>query len=199
MGRHAHLLTHGVDLNHWQAQRPGNGIHQLDRLERPLVVFWGTIDQRMDIAFIRQLAADLPKGTIVLAGPEASPDLQLYEPARVARLPPLAYEQLPTLASRAAVLIMPYADLPVTRAIQPLKLKEYLATGKPTVVRDLPATRSWAGCLDLASTPEAFSQAVQLRLRTGLPEEQAVARKRLEQESWLAKAAAFENYIGAWS
>jgi hypothetical protein len=36
---------------------------------------------------------------------------------------------------------MPYADLAATRAMQPLKLKEYLATGRPVVVRDLPATR----------------------------------------------------------
>ena len=55
---------------------------------------------------------------------------------------------------------MPYADLPVTRAMQPLKLKEYLATGKPVVVRDLPATEPWADCLDVAETPEAFAAAV---------------------------------------
>ena len=34
---------------------------------------------------------------------------------------------------------MPYADLPVTRAMQPLKLKEYLVTDRPVVVADLPA------------------------------------------------------------
>jgi len=54
--------------------------------------------------------------------------------------------------SAADVIIMPYADRPVTRAMQPLKLKEYLATGKPVVVRNLPATRGWTDCLDLADT-----------------------------------------------
>ena len=65
-------------------------------------------------------------------------------------LPPVPYEELPSLAARATVLVMPYADLPVTRAMQPLKLKEYLATGKPVVVRALPATGPWADCLDAA-------------------------------------------------
>src|SRR5262249_48155141 len=137
---------------------------------------------------------DLKKGTIVLVGPEADPDPALFQANRVVRLPALPFEQLPQLGHEADVLIMPYADLPVTRAIQPLKLKEYLATGQPTVVRDLPANHAWADCLDLARTPEEFSEAVRRRLETGLPEEQRQARARLGEESWPEKARAFERW-----
>jgi hypothetical protein len=89
---------------------------------------------------------------------------------------------------------MPYADLPVTRAMQPLKLKEFLATGRPVVVRDLPATRPWADCLDVADTPRSFSEAVRLRLQTGLPEQQKVGRARLAGESWAEKAILFRRW-----
>ena len=99
------------------------------------------------------------------------------------------------LAATAAVLMMPYADLPVTRAMQPLKLKEYLATGRPAVVRALPATRAWADCLDLADSPEAFAAVVRRRLATGLPAGQRAARGRLADESWVAKARAFERRL----
>ena len=88
---------------------------------------------------------------------------------------------------------MPYADLPVTRAMQPLKLKEYLATGKPVVVRDLPFTRCWSDALDLIDCPGAFSEAVRRRLDGDLPPDQAAARGRLEHEGWAAKAAEFER------
>src|SRR5206468_930129 len=101
----------------------------------------------------------------------------------------------PEIAGAARVLIMPYADAPVTRAMQPLKLKEYLATGLPVVVRDLPATRSWADALDLAGTPEAFSRAVRERLTSGLPMPQRGARARLAEESWAAKARALECWL----
>jgi glycosyltransferase involved in cell wall biosynthesis len=110
------------------------------------------------------------------------------------RLGQVPFERLPRLAREAGALVMPYADLPVTRAMQPLKLKEYLATGKPVVVRRLPATRDWADCLDLVDTPEAFSEAVRRRLARGLPEEQARARARLAGETWGAKARAFEGW-----
>src|SRR5439155_23686376 len=98
-------------------------------------------------------------------------------------------------ASAADVLIMPYDDVPMTRALQPLKLKEYLATGKPVVVRDLPGNREWGDCLDLAADAATFSQIVQLRLKTGLPAEQLWARARLTGESWQAKSRAFQSMI----
>jgi glycosyltransferase involved in cell wall biosynthesis len=140
------------------------------------------------------LAADLTAGTILFVGPECEPDPALDRCPRVQRLPALPLAKLPHLARTAAVLVMPYADLPVTRAIQPLKLKEYLATGLPVVVRDLPATRDWADCLDLADTPASFAQAVRRRLVTGIPEDQQRARARLAEESWTEKARLFEHW-----
>jgi glycosyltransferase involved in cell wall biosynthesis len=195
MGRDAHLLTHGVDASFWQTPAADAPRPPLDGLERPLVVFWGVVDRRMDLDSLRRLAADLERGTIVLAGPEADPDPALAGLPRTVRLGSLPFAALPHLASEAAVLVMPYADLPVTRAMQPLKFKEYLATGRPVVARDLPAVRDWADCADLAATPEAFSEAVRLRLRTGLPDAQRAARSRLAAEGWDAKARQLERWL----
>jgi glycosyltransferase involved in cell wall biosynthesis len=194
-GRTARLLTHGIDPDFWRGEQTGEPPPGLDGLERPLVVFWGVTDRRTDVDFVRQLAGDMKGGTVLLVGPEEDPDPTLYGPKRVVHLPPLPYGQLPRLAAEAAVLIMPYADLPVTRAMQPLKLKEFLATGKPVVVRDLPATRPWADCLDLADTPLSFSEAVRLRLETGLPEHQEQGRARLAGESWAEKASLFKRWV----
>jgi glycosyltransferase involved in cell wall biosynthesis len=194
MGRQAPLLTHGVDVGLWKKPADGEPFPAVAGRERPLVVFWGVIDRRMDTAFVRQLAEEMTEGTIVLAGPEADPDPALTRCPRVTRLGPVPFAQLPSLAREAAVLIMPYADLPVTRAMQPLKLKEYLATGKPVVARNLPATRDWADGLDLAETPQAFARAVRTRLATGLPPEQEATRRRLEGESWAEKARVFATW-----
>lgn len=197
LGRPSHLLTHGVDLEHFRCAPAAlpESLRGLEVLPGPLVVFWGVIDRRMDTEFVRALAGSLEGGTVVLVGPQDDPDPVLLALPRVATLPAVRYADLPALAARAAVLVMPYADLPVTRAMQPLKLKEYLATGKPVVVRDLPATREWNDCLDATSTPEAFAAAVRERLRDGVPAAQADARKRLDAEGWAAKAARFAGWL----
>ena len=193
LGCESHLLTHGIDLDFWKAT-PVAPPAFLDGLERPLVLFWGVIDRRMDAALVERLAAELTEGTVVLLGPQADPDPQLYATRRVVHVPPVLFEQLPAVAAAVDVLVMPYADLPVTRAMQPLKLKEYLATGRPAVVRDLPSTREWGDCLDLAGTSEEFSRLVRLRLTTGLPAQQLSARARLTDETWAEKARRLEQW-----
>lgn len=197
MGRSSSLLTHGVELDFWAGQQVKAALPNLAGLERPLVAFWGVVDRRMDIDFLKRLASMMTCGTIVLAGPSAEPDPELDRITRVRRLGKLALPQLPVLAHESAVLVMPYADLPVTRAIQPLKLKEYLATGRPVVVRELPATRPWADCLDLADSPERFANLVVRRIESGLPPDHRAARVRLAAESWDDKARQFEEWIFA--
>ncbi|MCC7087168.1 MAG: hypothetical protein IT427_19370 [Pirellulales bacterium] len=196
MGKRSTLITHGVDLKHWQscpANLPQDIAAQLDALPKPLVTFWGVIDQRLDISFLSRLCDDLQQGTVLLVGPEDNPRAELNYLPRFARFGPLAYRWLPYVASTSAAMIMPYLDLPVTRAMQPLKLKEYLATGKPVVVRDLPACQEWSACMDLAHTPEEFSLLVRQRIASGILNEQRVARAQLELESWDSKSDQFEQ------
>jgi hypothetical protein len=195
-GRSALLLTHGVDVEFWnapqcvlarQTQDAGH-CSLLQAFPGPCVVFWGVIDRRLDSSSLRQLSQDMTNGTIVLIGPQQNPDPAILSLHNVRTLPAQPLAALPRIAAHADVLIMPYADLPVTRAMQPLKLKEYLATGNSVVVNCLPSTDPWSDCLDVAQTPEQFSRIVRERIATGVPKSQHAARIRLQQESWRSKA-----------
>lgn len=196
LGRESTLLTHGCDLDRWHvsARSAGSvsGVQSVPNTllrasDRP-ILFWGVIDRRTDIALVRRLSEAIPDHRIVFVGPQQNPDPELLNLKNVECHPSVPFEALPQLAATASVLIMPYTDSPVTRAMQPLKLKEYLATGKPVVVRSLPATHEWSDCLDEASTPDAFAACVKERLKSGLPSSQWAARDRLKQESWSSKA-----------
>ncbi len=191
-GRTAELLTHGVDLDFWKAPL-GKAELPFD-YPRPWLLFWGLIDRRMDIDTLTQLSAN-KNGTVILVGPQDNPDPRLRSLAGVVMQPAVPPDELPRLAAAADVLILPYADLPVTRAIQPLKLKEYLATGKPVVARDLPAIREWAACLDMANDAASFVAAVSMRTAEGISAAQTAARQRLSNESWTVKADQFYRHI----
>ncbi len=127
-GRSSTLLTHGVDVDFWKTatkERPAG--------TSPNIVFWGVIDRRMDTPTIVEMSKRLPDASITLIGPQQNPDSEILALPNLQVQPAMPLEALPQVAAKADVLIMPYADLPVTRAMQPLKLKEYLATGKPVV------------------------------------------------------------------
>lgn len=189
MGRESDLLTHGFDPTHWAGVTP-RVAH--DESERPVAVFWGAIDRRLDASIVAKVAelCDLR-----LIGPEQDPDPRVTSDARVARPGAVRYSELPRVACEADVLVMPYADLPVTRAMQPLKLKEYLATGLPVVATSLPANREWADALDLVDDPRQFARRVLERAAAALPASQALARERLRDETWTAKAQQFERFV----
>jgi glycosyltransferase involved in cell wall biosynthesis len=233
-GREAEVLTHGVDLEFWKREGVASGEEreklrgascelreerriadcENSKLETrnssPLILFWGVVDRRMNAEWVLALGDSLERGVIKLVGPQQDPDPRLAVHSRIEMPGPVEFEQLPRLAAQADVLIMPYADLPVTRAMQPLKLKEYLATEKPVVASRLPAVEQWSDCLQMVDSQQGFvDRVVQLvsnfdgSSQSDIGLQQAVdvqrierLRQRLELESWAAKASQFERLAG---
>ncbi len=198
MGKGAALLTHGIDLDLWSPQPADPAQVESEIAELPLpdwwprdsngiLLFWGLIDRRLDVGWCEALT-QIDATMLVLVGPTQYPDPALNRLTNLLMPGPVEMERLPQLAAAADVLVMPYQDLPVTRAMQPLKFKEYLATGRPVVARNLPATEPWQEAADLVESPEALISAVNERMGKPLPASQIEARKRLAQESWQRKA-----------
>jgi glycosyltransferase involved in cell wall biosynthesis len=186
LGCDAHLLTHGVDIARWR----GVGPRRRAPSDRPVVLFWGLADRRLDTAICLALAREV---TVRMVGPRQDVDPRLRAEPGIIWEDAVAEGELPRVATTADVLVMPYADLAVTRAMQPLKLLEYLATELPVVATPLPANREWSAALDVAGDPERFTAIALERARTGLPPAQRAARARVAAESWSAKAAELER------
>ena len=174
-------------------QSPAPSAAWVGTASKPIFLFWGVVDQRLDVDWCLTIADKL--GTLILLGPQQSPSPRLMNHPRILMPGPAPYDSLPALAAAADVLVMPYADLPVTRAIQPLKFKEYLATGKPVIARALPATVEWADAADVLDSIESLLAIAPERLAKGVPASQMQARTRLADESWGAKAAVLEGVI----
>ena len=75
------------------------------------------------------------------------------------------YRSLPSWAKAFDVAIIPYR---LTRQVvnsAPLKLREYLATGKPIVAVPAPEIERFAGLVRLARGPEQFITEIERALR----------------------------------
>lgn len=195
------LLTHGVDLAHFSRARPDPSSPLAD-LPHPLVGMFGVFDQRIDGSVLKAAALLSPQATFVIIGPVVDRD-----PGEFRNVPNLLflgavpYSDLPGHVGHLDLCVLPYVVDESTRNINPLKLKEYLATGKPVIASPLPEAVRLAEYLTLAG-PEEFPKAVAsalaamesgasanpTRLRTGL-------ENFLRSESWEAKAKRFLSDI----
>lgn len=186
-----HLLTHGVDVNFWQCNGP------VPPTVEPTALFWGVIDRRMEAEWVLALADALLEGKIVLAGPQQDPDPRIMQHPRIEGIGPVPMTELPKMAATANVLIMPYADLPVTRAMQPLKFKEYMATGRPVVTSDLPAVKPWADHVQIVNSRSDFVEATLRYFKT--LKTKSLNRNGLQtlllSETWAEKSKSFEGMM----
>ena len=110
----------------------------------------------------------------------------------------IPFADVPHFLSGLDAALVPFRDLPLTRAVDPVKLYEALAMGLPVVARRLPETERWAEPLVyLYDDPESFVRQVRRALAERSPELAAERRRVAEGESWDRRAAELLGRVGA--
>jgi glycosyltransferase involved in cell wall biosynthesis len=129
-------------------------------------VYAGTIDRRIDVELVAAAGRSLP--SIVLAGPhhDAATVSMLQQVPGVQILGELRQDELVAVIQHCDVGLLPHRDTPLTRAMSPLKLYEYLGGGLPVVSIDLPPVRGISDrialCADRADWAAATAAAAAL-------------------------------------
>lgn len=135
------VIPNAIDTATWSALRPTPS--KVAALSRPLGVYAGTIDDRLDVDVVRSLARSGVLASIAIIGPVADGGVaeRLSSEPGVFVLGPMAQHELAGALQAADVCLLTHAVTPLTRAMSPLKLYEYLASGAPVVTTDLPPVR----------------------------------------------------------
>lgn len=130
-----HAFPSSVDAAHFASAMHAEGepLTQ-ESIPHPRVGFFGVIDERMDLALVRDVASLRPNIQFVMIGPvvKISPD-SLPRLPNIHYLGPKTYAELPRYLAAWDVAFMPFALNAATRFISPTKTLEYLSAGKPVV------------------------------------------------------------------
>jgi teichuronic acid biosynthesis glycosyltransferase TuaH len=112
-------------------------------LPRPVALYAGALEDRVDVGALEECAKDLPSWTFVLVGPLIRPELfaGLAERPNVSMPGQQPRSVALALMSEADVCLIPHRRTPMSVAMSPLKLYEYLGAGAPVVAADLPPMR----------------------------------------------------------
>jgi teichuronic acid biosynthesis glycosyltransferase TuaH len=131
--REVHLIPNAVDVERYRrpAARPA------DMPAEPVALYAGTLhEDRLDVDLVLRTADALPGGRVLLVGPDAlapANSARLVEHPRIDLTGPRARDEMPGYLQHAHVLLVPHVVDEFTESLDPIKLYEYRAVGRPVV------------------------------------------------------------------
>jgi glycosyltransferase involved in cell wall biosynthesis len=166
------FLEQAVDFEHFSNLKVAPA-PELDGMPHPILGYFGTMDYVMDTELIGEVARLRPGWHWVLLGLKSN--LVRISAPNVHFLGSKPYDSLPRYIRQFDVCVLPWREgNTFTSYGSAIKVREYLATGKPVVMAPLYEYREMPGLRFYRGTEEFIAQ-VEAALRTDAP---ALAQQR---------------------
>lgn len=167
-------------------------------MKRPVIGFFGLIEKWIDLDLVEQLARSRPEWSFVMIGRMAT------RPGAILNLPnvhfpgPQPYETLPNWTRGFDVAIIPYRHGFQVANASSLKLREYLASGKPIVATATAESQGYRPLVRVADTAEAFLAEIEDALQSETPELRRRRQALVADATWESRVqkvlAVVEDY-----
>jgi glycosyltransferase involved in cell wall biosynthesis len=186
---HSHLLEQGVDFERWSKVRSLTVASQIESIPRPRIGYFGAIEPwLLDQELIKKAARERPGWQWIFIG-NLSRGVEVQGLANTHFLPPVAYDELPHYAAGFDVCVLPWeTEQAFTSYGSAIKVREYLATGKPVVISPLPEYESMKDVLRIARSREEFLRLVDEALTETDPSLAAKRQASVASGTWAARA-----------
>lgn len=187
----SYLLEQGVDYEHWR--RVGDGTvaiaQEVANIPRPRLGYFGAIEPWLvDQELIKRAARERPEWQWIFIG-NKSRGLEIEDLPNTHFLPPVPYAKLPTFAAGFDVCVLPWeTEQSFTSYGSAIKVREYLATGKPVVISPLPEYEPMRDVLRIARTRDDFIRLVEEALHDTDPAHAAKRQAAVASGTWDARA-----------
>lgn len=175
-------IPNGVDYVSFSTPRAEPA--DLADIPHPRVGYAGVIKTQMDLDLMYELATRRPQASFVFVGPVGflGPKVEAWE--RLKALPNVhvrglrTVDQLPAYTQHFDVCVMCYEVTDYTNKIFPLKLNEYLATGRPVITSGIDAVLPFHNVVQIASTPDSWLSAIDASLSASAMDAGKVAERQ---------------------
>lgn len=173
------------------AAEPGSVAPELVNLPRPVAGYVGQIADKIDYGLLEALADARPTWSFVFVGNvwdnHRHQAAALDARSNVHFLGRRNFHDLPAYFRGFDVCILPHAITPLTRSMDPIKLYDYLATGKPIVSTPVAGVERFADVVHVGEGAGGFLTALEKALRE--PPDLRERRLRYAQENAWARRA----------
>ncbi|MCR9257702.1 MAG: glycosyltransferase [Alphaproteobacteria bacterium] len=187
------VIPHGADTELFSAPRSAPD----DLRTRPgqrVAGFYGSIDAWFDTDLVADVATRLPDWRFVMIGHIRRDLGRLSSLPNVAFLGPRPHGALPAYAQNWTASLLPFRDTAQIRACNPLKLREYLAAGRPVISTRFPAVEAYSDVVRIADAPTEFAEAIENAAQDD-PRNRRTRLDRVRSETWEARAREVQSHL----
>lgn len=185
----SYLLEQAVDFDHWSQVASIKPSKEIELIPRPRIGYFGAVDPwLMDQELIKRASRERPEWNWVFIGNLAR-GTELDGLPNVHFIPPVPYADLPRYAAGFDVCVLPWdTEHAFTSYGSAIKVREYLATGKPVVISPLPEYERLDGILRIARSRDQFIEYIEDALAEDDPERAAARQAAVRDGTWHARA-----------
>lgn len=177
------IVPHGVDIDLFAKPQP----RPADLPEgKPIVGFYGSLSGWIDIELLIKTARSMPGTNFVFIGPINTDIQSLDVMPNVFMLGPKPHHLLPGYVQHFKVAMLPFRDTPQIRACNPLKLREYMASGVAIAATDFPALDPYRSLIHVGTSPASFIEAIRTALADG--NRRSLRQRAVANETWHRRA-----------
>jgi glycosyltransferase involved in cell wall biosynthesis len=177
------IVPHGVDIDLFAKPQP----RPADLPEgKPIVGFYGSLSGWIDIELLIKTARTMPGTNFVFIGPINTDIQSLDVMPNVFMLGPKPHHLLPGYVQHFKVAMLPFRDTPQIRACNPLKLREYMASGVAIAATDFPALDPYRSLIHVGTSPASFIEAIRTALADG--NRRSLRQRAVANETWHRRA-----------
>jgi glycosyltransferase involved in cell wall biosynthesis len=199
---HVYCFPSSVDRDHFaRAADETTAIPEdLLAIEKPIVGFYGVIDERLDFDLLKSVAEKMPEVSFVMIGPFVKIEMQdAAQAENIFYLGKREYALLPNYLKGMDVAMMPFAMNEATRFISPTKTLEFMAAEKPIVSTPIyDVVRDYSHVVAVARDAQDFANLIQKFLTENDEEKerrQEAQQAIIEGTSWVNTVKEMENII----
>ncbi len=162
---------------------------------RIVIGFVRAVDHWFDVSLIKYILDNTDNTEFMIIGP-VNTDLSLIaQHHRVSVLGKKSYETLPHFISSFDICMIPFKVTELTKSVNPIKLYEYLSTGKPILSTALPEVLPLEDIVYIGKTHNEFPSLIQTAVQE---HNKTLYEKRISisyNHSWEARANAIIEKI----
>jgi glycosyltransferase involved in cell wall biosynthesis len=171
--RNIHYLPHGVDAEIFhEAARNSRILPEIAHIPKPIAGYFGTMSASNDIELLMYCAKKMPHISFVFAGQITGGDYsELLTMPNVFYLGKLPYEKIPQLCAAFDVCLLQWKLRDWIKSCNPLKLFEYMASGRPIVsVAIDEVADNYSEIASVAKDKEEFCKLIEWELKNDTPQ-----------------------------